>query len=160
MNKIKLYNNSKIKDEVLLPIIKFAMKTLNLKGSVIVLIKKGFRGGGTFCRGANFKDMRFGHYKWISSDFGKIVINPDLIRRDSIRSAELMYETIMHEFKHAFDWKNKTVSFDHSLPYSKRPCEISARFFAKYEVKQDEEMILNLAIEIERIMKERGWVDQ
>lgn len=150
---IKFYNNSSINDKPLLAIIKAGMKQLDLKGDIIFLIKNGRIGGGYYWRGNLFRDRRFNNrYQWVSANLGKIEINPHL-GRDFIQSATYMYEAILHELKHARDIKvDRMVCDSHKVQYRKRNHEISARFFAKYTAKYDDELLLNLAIEIERIV--------
>lgn len=152
---IKLYNNSKIKDEVIKPILKDAYKALRLKGDIIVLVTKGKNGGGHWGAGNLFRDTRFNNgFKWVSSSLGKITINPFLVlwNRDPLHNAGHIYETIQHEFKHAFDWYMTNMRFDSKkVPYINRNYEINARCYVRFDAKKDEELLLNLAIEIERI---------
>jgi len=158
---IKLYNNSKLPSILFTKMIKHAMKQLNLEGDVIVLVTKGRQGGGMFYGGHVFKDGRFGHRNWVPSKLGKIIINP-WTTSDPLQCAKHIYECVMHEFKHSFDWVNKTVAFVYKdnngkkLIYSKRPQEISARFFEKYQAKYDDGILLDLAIAIAEIQKENN----
>jgi hypothetical protein len=148
---IKLYNNSKLSNEVILPILKQAYKLAEIKGKIVVVITKGVVGKGIFY---NTKNLQFKPYfksnRFIKSNAGFIVIHPNRCFSDAIDCAQRTCEIILHEFKHASDYINK-IPFARNLSYRKRSHEIRARFFANYEVKIDEELLLNLAVEIERL---------
>lgn len=153
---IKLYNYSKLSDTTILPILKQAFKLADLKGKLVVVVTKGYAGGGKFydCKNLKYKPY-FNSERFIKSDAGFVIINP-LLRKDidSMERAEHICETILHEFKHSSDYING-VPFTNTEKYSKRPHEIRARFFSKYEASIEDDLILNLAIEIEKLQKRK-----
>lgn len=156
---IKLYNNSKLSSSILLPIFKKVMKDLTIpytQKDIIIIISAGRNGGGTYWKGDLFKDKTaFKHSQWVSATLGKVRINPLLWPDDPLYCAEHMYRTVLHEMKHCFDAKVAKMKFDsRKVQYRKRVQEVSARFYEKYEAKLDDNLLLNLAIEIERIKKE------
>ena len=156
---IKLYNNSKIPDSVWIPIIKEAKQKAQVKGYIIVLITSGKRGGGLFNGSSSCKDRRFkNNYRWVSTDAGKVTITPLLTwYHDPIGAAQWTAKTILHELKHAFDFQNHNSLSSYidnkKLQHDSRPCEIRANYFAKYEAKISENLIFDLAVEIERLQK-------
>ncbi len=75
---------------------------------------------------------------------------------DPLERAERICKTILHEFRHIFQFQSNTFGkYNEKLHWVNRPQERDAEFFAKYEAKIEEELILNLAIELERLSKNR-----
>jgi len=147
---IKLYNSSKLSDNVILPILKQAYELAEIKGKIVVIITRGKTGHGSFYSRKNLKYKPFfKSNRFIKSDAGFVIVHPSRKSFDTISCAQRTCEIILHEFKHASDYING-IPFTYDAPYKKRPHEVRARFFANYEAKIDEELILNLAIEIEK----------
>jgi hypothetical protein len=150
---IKIYNYSKISDEVWLPILKEAFRLAKLKGKLVVIITKGKIGGGTFYRPPNFFSKKlFKSKRFIKSELGFVVINPCLAAKDALQNAESNCITILHEFKHASGHLYKMPFDSHKVKYSNRCHEKRARWFSKYEVKICIENMWKLAVAIDKLM--------
>jgi len=99
--------------------------------------------------------------KLINTKGGYAVIRPWLRKNiDSLQAAEHNCETILHELKHVSDFQNNEVFKDYNKMHDDRPHEKRANFFARYIAKIPDELILNLAIEIENIQKNQKEKDR
>lgn len=162
---IKLYNNSPLSDDVILPLLKLGFKISKIKGTIAVRIPNGKRGGGV---AFDCNRVRWGKSKrWVNVD-GAIEVSP-YFSFDYFRSANEFWETMLHEFKHVYDHQNRKKEYlpfstDNGFdpvkrkwkrrpPHDERPEELRAfRFTKENKNKIDDELLLNLAIEFERVV--------
>jgi len=151
---IKLYNNSKVSFEVLLPILKQAYKLASIQGKIVVVVTRGRHGKGLFYRSKTLQYKRhFKSNRFIKSDAGFVVIWPELrTSKSTCDRAKRMCEVILHEFKHSQDYQQKAYFGEYHRNHDNRPHEIRANRFDRYEVFINESLIQNLTTELENLM--------
>lgn len=195
---IVLFNNSSYPDKAFVPALRKAYEMTGCTGKVVVRITKG---GARRCKGkampqenpklcqleARFfdKDGRVKDYE-VSTEGGWIEFSPyncPPIRDDNdyIAFAQGMFEIIVHEFHHIYEFQTDHIfnrDWDHNrgdakyrrrrMNHKQRPQEIRTDRFVKDAMKMHEdnkevnEIIIDLAMEMmehrkKHIKNRRGW---
>lgn len=156
---MKLYNNSKLDTAIILKVLKEIQRLSKVKGDPVVIITNGKRGGGIAYDNISMRCKRwFKHNKWVGGD-GFVKINP-LLREskyhkyDPLVFSEYFCEVALHEFRHLYQFQQRIFGFYNTgIAHCKRPQEIDAHFFSRYEVKVNDDVVLELALNIEKILK-------
>ena len=162
-----LFNNTVVSDEVIKPILKKVFSLAKLKGSVIFVIARGKRGGGTATRCDLVKNRSLYRTKalkknkkdvWIRTKKGMIEVNFSYhSKSDPMDVARNFCRLSLHEAGHVIDYQ-KGEDRDWSRKgrggrrpeWATRPEEVRANWFERENIdKIPENLIIDLAIEIE-----------
>jgi len=166
---MKLYNRTKVPDNLLIPLLTVAGRKVGARTSkVVVIVNAALRRGVSGLALECYKTRRPG--RWIETDGGAFIIripNPrEWWRRNALALAEDIFEVAMHEWTHVRDYQRvaagEALAFDRARRGGRRPPhrlrhEEKRACAAVHDAKvagipmETQEAILNLAIWYEEV---------
>jgi len=169
---IHLKNSTKYNNKAILKVLRYAERKIGVEGNTYVGVKPAqhWYGNGL----ANWEGKYdFEKFKRIEFNCGWIEIRiPIFIRKsigyDELSLADSFLSISLHEFAHIKDYRIKKyfnepkTKSGRRIAHDKRPCEVSAynqvydarKLTRKNQLLKEQKIILDFALEIERIIKE------
>ena len=168
---IYLKNFTDFNDKEILKVLRYAERKIGLKGDTYIEVRKArqiWKFRGVAHSGFLLKEYFEKKFQKVSFNYGwvELWISP-FIECDEIAFADVFLDVSLHELGHLNDFRNKNffkrkrTKTGRRIAHDKRPSEISAenqvydarRLIKKGKILQEQKVILDFALEVERVRK-------
>ena len=162
---IKLYNNSKIPDNLILPVLQYAFRKTRCHGDVVVKVTRG----GIHTRSKAERAFSVARWflsrrsrtkadklrtGWVKTNGGYVILQPLLdTHLDPILMATSIMDTAIHEFVHIKDFQTGKRFAEYNRNWRNRPHEMRAMMGTRDIVNDPDmkyqDLVLNLGVWLE-----------